>query len=67
MQMKPRDQASADARHAWADLNAALIREAMPRPSLARRVLRSLAPVLGPLCVLIAPPLALVALVIVHR
>ena len=65
--MQTRDQASAAARHAWADLNAAAIRAALPRPSLVRRVARVLAPVVGPVLVLLAPPLALVLLGLVHR
>lgn len=66
MQMQTQEEAKAAVRHAWADINAATVR-AVLRPSLVRRVARALAPVLGPLCVLIAPPLAVVAFAIVHR
>ena len=65
--MQTRDQEATAARHAWADLNAAAFRAALPRPSLVRRVARALAPVLGPVLVLLAPPLAMVALALVHR
>lgn len=65
--MQTIEQASNDARHAWADLNAAAIRAALPRPSPVRRVARAVAPVVGPLLVLLAPPLALVLLALVHR
>lgn len=65
--MQTRDQQATAARHAWADLNAAAFRAALPRPSLVRRVARASAPVVGPLLVLLAPPLALVLLVLVHR
>ena len=60
-------EASAEALNAWHRHNAAAIRAAMPRPSLVRRVARVLAPVVGPVLVLLAPPLALVLLVLVHR
>ena len=65
--MQTREEASTAARHAWADLNAAAIRAALPRPSVVRRVARALAPVVGPVLVLLAPPLAMVALAFVHR
>ena len=65
--MRTIEQASTEARHAWADLNAAAVRAALPRPSLVRRVARAVAPVVGPLLVLLAPPLALVLLGLVHR
>ena len=65
--MQTRDQQATAARHAWADLNAAAFRAALPRPSLVRRVARALAPVVGPLLVLLAPPLGIVWLVLFSR
>lgn len=60
-------EASAEALNAWHRYNAERLREALPRPSLVRRVARALAPVVGPVLVVLAPPLGLVLLSLVHR
>lgn len=62
-----RQESTADALNAWYRYKNAALREALPRPSLLRRLYRFIRPVVGPALVLVFPPLGIVWLALFSR